>query len=39
MEMTLAPWSAAQTMPAMMSESRPVPSGPSTVTGMTLTPA
>ena len=37
--MTSAPWSAAQITPAMTSPSRPVPSGPSTVTGMMRTPA
>ena len=39
MRMTSAPWSAAQTTPSMMSLSWPRPSAPSTVTGMTLTPA
>ena len=39
MRMTSAPWSAAQTTPSMMSLSRPRPSAPRTVTGMTETPA
>ncbi len=39
MLMTSAPWSTAQTTPAMMSLSWPVPSAPRTVTGMTFTPS
>jgi len=39
MRMTSAPWSVAQTTPAITSLSLPVPSAPKTVTGMTLTPA